>query len=46
MAAGPQSEIISTNELDGSYTLSSVAVSGHQLFLRTSTHIYCIGESG
>ena len=43
--AGPEFKIISTNELDGSYTLSSPVPSGNQLFIRTSTHLYCIEES-
>jgi outer membrane protein assembly factor BamB len=44
LAAGPEFKTLATNELDGSYTLSSIAVSGKQIFLRTSTHLYCIGE--
>ena len=44
LAAGPEFKVLATNELDGSYTLSSLAVSDKQLFLRTSTHLYCIGE--
>ncbi len=43
LAAGPQYKLLATNELDGSFTLSSPAVSGNQLFIRTSTHLYCIG---
>ena len=43
VAAGPKFKLISTNRLDGTYTLSSIAVSGERLFLRTSTHLYCIG---
>ena len=46
IAAGPQYKLLATNDLDGTYTLSSIAVSGQQLFLRTSTHLYCIGNSG
>ncbi len=42
--AGPEFQILATNELDGSYTLSSFAVSGSQLFIRTATHLYCIQE--
>ncbi len=37
---------LATNELDGTYTLSSPAVSGSQLFVRTSTHLYCLGMIG
>jgi outer membrane protein assembly factor BamB len=44
IAAGPEFKELAKNELDGSYTLSSLAVSGNQLFLRTSTHLYCLGE--
>ncbi len=40
----PEFKLLATNELDGSYTLASPAVSGSQLFIRTSTHLYCIGK--
>ncbi len=43
LAAGPEFEVLATNELDGSYTLSSPVSSGSQLFIRTATHLYCIG---
>ena len=43
IAAGSEFKVLATNELDGSYTLSSLAVSGSQLFMRTGTHLYCIG---
>ena len=43
IAAGSTFKILATNELDGSYTLSSSAVSGSNLFIRTGTHLYCIG---
>ncbi len=42
VTAGPEFKTIATNELDGSYTLSSLAVAGDQIFARTSTHLYCI----
>jgi outer membrane protein assembly factor BamB len=42
IAAGPEFKQLSLNDLDGTFTLSSFAVSGNQLFLRTSTHLYCI----
>ncbi len=45
IAAGPEFQPLASNPLDGSFTLSSIAVSGSQLFLRTSTHLYCIGDS-
>ena len=44
LAAGPKFKQLATNKLDGSFTLSSIAVSGKQLFLRTSKHLYCIGD--
>jgi hypothetical protein len=34
--------LLATNELDGSYTLSSPVVAGNQLFIRTGTYLYCI----
>jgi len=43
VAAGPEFMILATNELDGSYTLSAPAASGSHLFIRTGTHLYCIG---
>jgi outer membrane protein assembly factor BamB len=45
LSAGAQFEVLATNELDGSYTLSSPAVSGSRLFLRTGTHLYCLEQS-
>ncbi|HEY2841649.1 MAG TPA: PQQ-binding-like beta-propeller repeat protein [Pirellulales bacterium] len=44
LAAGPEFKVLATNELDNGYTLSSLAVSGSQLFLRTAEHLYCIGQ--
>ncbi len=44
LAAGPEYKELAKNELDGSWTLSSIAVSGQQLFVRTGTHLYCIGN--
>jgi len=44
VATGPDFKILGTNELDGTYTLASPAVSGSQLFIRTSSHLYCIEE--
>jgi outer membrane protein assembly factor BamB len=45
VAAGPEFKKLATCELDGSYTLSSLAVAGNQIFARTSTHLYCIEGS-
>lgn len=45
IATGPEFKILSENPLeDPSTTMSSIAVSGSQLFLRTGTHLYCIGK--
>ena len=44
LAAGAEYEKLATNELDNSYTLSSIAAAGQHLFLRTATHLYCIGS--
>jgi len=42
LKAGPEFGILATNELDGSYTLSSPVAVGSQLLIRTGTHLYCI----
>jgi outer membrane protein assembly factor BamB len=44
IATGPEFKVLAENVLDDDCTLSSIAVSGSQLFLRTSTHLYCIGK--
>ena len=43
MKAGAEFGVIAENDLE-SYTLSSVAVSQGQLFLRNAEFLYCIGE--
>jgi len=43
--AGPQFELLAENNLD-EYTLSSIAISGGQIFLRTEQALYCIGKPG
>jgi outer membrane protein assembly factor BamB len=43
VAAGKKFEILAQNDLEG-YTLSSPAISKGQIFMRTDTHLYCIGE--
>ncbi|MBN2029600.1 PQQ-binding-like beta-propeller repeat protein [bacterium] len=40
----PEFKILAINQLDNSYTLASPAISGSQLFIRTATHLYCIGK--
>ena len=42
---GPEFKVLATNELDGTYTLSSPIVSGSNIFIRTATHLYCLGEN-
>ena len=44
LQAGGEFRILATNELDDDHTLASLATSGKQLFLRTSTHLYCLGS--
>jgi outer membrane protein assembly factor BamB len=41
--AGPKFELLSENAVN-EYTLSSVAVSNGQIFLRTASHLYAIGS--
>ena len=42
--AGPIFEVVAENPL-GDYCLSSPAISDGQIFIRTSTNLYCIGRS-
>jgi outer membrane protein assembly factor BamB len=42
LAAGPRFTLLAENALD-EYTLSSPAVSGGEIFLRTAKHLYAIG---
>ncbi|HUG93356.1 MAG TPA: PQQ-binding-like beta-propeller repeat protein [Planctomycetaceae bacterium] len=44
LAAGPEYKLLAMNELDESYTLSTPAIVGRQIFIRTSTHLYCIAD--
>lgn len=44
VATGPEFKVLAENPLDDDYTLSSIAVSGSQLFIRTSSHLYCIAK--
>jgi len=41
LKAGDDLEVVSTNQLDDPIDASPVAV-GRQLFLRSSSHLYCI----
>jgi outer membrane protein assembly factor BamB len=42
-AAGPEFKVVAENAIE-EYTLSSVAVSNGQIFLRTEKHLYAIGK--
>ena len=44
LQAGAEYKVLATNELDGAYTLSSLAIAGGRIFLRTESHLYCIGR--
>ena len=41
--AGPEFELLAENDMDD-YVLSSISVSDGQIFLRTTSHLYAIGE--
>jgi outer membrane protein assembly factor BamB len=44
LAAGPEFKVLGENQLDNSHTLSSIAVAGQELFIRTGKFLYCISE--
>ena len=44
LAASPEFKVLGENPLNDKWTLSSIAVSGSSLFIRTSSHLYCIGK--
>jgi outer membrane protein assembly factor BamB len=44
LEAGPEFKILSTNELDAGYTLSSPVVVGNKILLRTESNLYLIGS--
>jgi len=43
MRTGPEFEVLAENDL-GDYTLSSPAISDGQIFIRTASGLYAIGE--
>lgn len=43
ISAGPKFEVLAENDLAG-YTLSSPAISGGHIFMRTTQFLYCIGK--
>lgn len=44
VATGPEFKVLATNDLEDGYTLSSIAVAGSDLFIRTSSRLYCISK--
>ena len=43
--AGPDFQLLGTNRLNGAYTLSSPAIAGKHLFIRTGQFLYCISQA-
>lgn len=43
LKAGPTFEVLAENNMDD-YSLSSIAISDGQIFLRTAKYLYCIGK--
>jgi outer membrane protein assembly factor BamB len=43
--AGDTFKLLGKNKLDNSFTLSSPAVAGNQLFIRTADYLYCLSNS-
>jgi outer membrane protein assembly factor BamB len=44
LKAGLQFEVLAQNELDGTKTLSSPVTDGKRLYVRTASHLYCLGQ--
>jgi outer membrane protein assembly factor BamB len=44
LQAGGEFKVLARNTLDGDYTLSTPAIAGEEIFIRTATHLYCIGK--
>ena len=42
LSAGAAFEVLATNELDDGYTISSLSAIDGRLFLRSSSHLYCL----
>lgn len=45
VTAGPEFKLLGENKLEDTHTLSSIAVAGRELFIRTAKALYCISES-
>jgi len=45
LATGKTFNVVAENRLDGGF-MASPAVAGNDLFLRTKTHLYCVGTRG
>lgn len=46
LAAGPEYKLLATNDLKDECTIASLAPSRGRLFVRTATHLVCIGGAG
>lgn len=44
IAAGPHYRLLAKNTLDGTYSLSTPAFVGEEIFVRTASHLYCISK--
>ena len=44
IAVGPEFKVLAENPLNDDWTMSSIAVSGKEFFIRTSNALYCIGK--
>ncbi len=44
LLAGPEFKVLATNELDDGYTLASITPANGELYVRTSSHLYCIAR--
>jgi hypothetical protein len=45
MKMGEQFEVLATNTLEDQFFVASPAAAAGDLFLRSKTHLFCIGES-
>lgn len=43
LATGPEFKVLATNTLEDDYTIASLAAVDGRIFVRTATHLYCIG---
>ena len=45
VAAGPEFRVLAENELGDGHALSSIAVAGRELFIRTGKYLFCISQA-